>query len=103
MSMSTNVSSCSYLVILTANFLLVALLATELRLEGGDELLVVWGQDGETSWNGQFNLESADWKCFQNEMLILSDNRIHIVNTILISRHLRGTGDNPQIEHRKLK
>ena len=42
--------SIIYLVI-TANFLLAASLITELRLEGGDELLVVWGLDGETSWS----------------------------------------------------
>ena len=47
---------------LAADFFLLAALVTELRLEGGDEVLVVWGLDGEASYRDQHNMEFVRFK-----------------------------------------
>ena len=41
---------------------MAAPLVTELRLEGGDEVLVVRGLDGEASYRDQHNLELVRFK-----------------------------------------
>ena len=55
-SVKKKASSTTNLV-LTTNFFLAAPLVTELRLEGGDEVLVVWGLDGEAPLRDQHNFE----------------------------------------------